>query len=77
MTPNFTMNEFTFSETATRFGIDNTPGTKEIENLVKLAKTLELVRRLFNKPIRITSGYRCSELNGRIGGAMHSQHIKG
>jgi len=74
----FTLNEFTISQTATRKGIDNTPSAPVIERLRMLAATLERVRGLLgNSPIRISSAYRCKELNRAIGSGDSSAHVLG
>ena len=77
MTPNFTLEEFTRSQTATRRGIDNTPSEVIKLNILRVAYRLELVRMVIERPITITSGYRCLELNKRIGGAKNSAHMQG
>ena len=75
---NFTLAELTKSQTATRKGIDNEPGTAEIENLIHLAKTiLQPVREHFGKPVMISSGYRSPALCEAIGSSAKSQHAKG
>ena len=75
---NFTLHELTKSQTATRKGIDNEPGTEEIENLIHLAKTiLQPVREHFGKPVMISSGYRSPALCEAIGSSAKSQHAKG
>ena len=75
---NFTLQELTKSQTATRKGIDNEPGTAEIENLIHLAKTiLQPVREHFGKPVMISSGYRSPALCEAIGSSAKSQHAKG
>ncbi len=75
---NFTLNELTKSQTATRKGIDNEPGTAEIENLFHLAKTiLQPVREHFGKPVMISSGYRSPALCEAIGSSAKSQHAQG
>ena len=75
---NFTLKELTKSQTATRKGIDNEPGTVEIENLIHLAKTiLQPVREHFGKPVMISSGYRSPALCEAIGSSAKSQHAKG
>ena len=76
--PNFSMDELTHSDTAARHGIDNTPNDNEKENLYKLAMEMEDVRELLNnKPIFISSGYRCLALNELLGSKKTSSHIKG
>ena len=77
LTEHFTLNEMTASGTAIKLGIENKPGATETENLRQLCKNvLEPLRRRFGK-IRVTSGYRCPELNKAVGGVKNSQHMRG
>jgi hypothetical protein len=70
--------EATFSATATRRGIDNTPGEYELQNMELIAeKVFEPLRKHVNGPIKINSFYRSEELNQAIGGSSHSQHCQG
>ena len=78
LSEHFTLIEFTRSQTASRHGIDNTPNEEQIENLKTLAKGLELVRtKLNNNPINISSGFRCQDLNSRLGSKRTSRHTLG
>jgi hypothetical protein len=78
LTPHFSLEEFVASEVAARAGIDNTPSVEIVANLQRLARYLEVLRgALQDLPIHVTSGYRCLELNQRIGGARNSAHIQG
>ena len=78
LTDHFSLGELTFSSTGTRLGIDNTPNDEIVENLKRTAELLEKVRKLFNNnPLHIDSGYRCPELNTKIGGAKTSAHLEG
>lgn len=77
MSANFTITELTFSDTALRKRIDNTPDAEKLANLNKLAEELEKVRALLGAPMNINSGYRCKELNRLIGGAKNSAHMDG
>ena len=78
LSPNFTLDEYTFSQAAARLGIDNTPDAQTLKNLRKLASTLERVRGVLgNLPILISSGYRSPVLNRVIGGAPNSAHMRG
>jgi zinc D-Ala-D-Ala carboxypeptidase len=77
LTPHFTLEEFTFSQTAARKGIDNTPHEGILDNLCILANGMEDVRNLLNAPIHVSSGYRCIELNDLLGSKRTSQHTKG
>ena len=78
LSKHFKLEEFTKSMTATRKGIDNTPGAGEIKNLENLCyEILEPLRAKFDKPITITSGYRSPALSEAIGSKSTSQHCKG
>lgn len=80
LSPNFSLNEFTFSQTAVRHNIDNTPPSDVLAQLVKTAHGMELIRAyLGNRSIRISSGYRSAVLNRKIGGAIKppSAHTRG
>jgi len=78
LSDNFSLHEFTRSQTATRHGIDNTPSKEIIGNLQSLCLgVLQPVRQHFQKPMIISSGYRCVELNIKIGGSVTSQHVQG
>lgn len=74
----FTLRELTNSSTASRDHIDNTPSAEIIQNLqYGVDMVLDPLRRLYGKPIVITSGYRCPELNKRVGGVTNSWHTQG
>ena len=78
LSEHFSLIDFTRSQTASRHGIDNTPNEEQLENLKTLAKGLEDVRtKLDNNPINISSGFRCQDLNDRLGSKRTSRHILG
>ena len=78
LSKNFTLQELTKSATADRYNIDNTPNEKEIENLKRLANDiLQPIRDKWKKSIFVNSGFRCEELNTKVGGSKTSQHRKG
>jgi hypothetical protein len=78
LSEHFSLDEFTASETALRKGIDNTAPPVITEKLRMLAATLEQVRSLLgNNSIRVSSGYRCLELNRAIGSGDLSAHTLG
>jgi hypothetical protein len=63
---------------AKRKGISNEPTPEHLENFKKLAENIfEPIRKHFNQPIFISSGYRSKELNTAIGGSLTSQHCSG
>lgn len=79
LSEHFTLEELIRSEKAEELHIDNTPPPFVIENLRHLCiNVLEPLREKIGKPIHITSGYRCPELNAAIAGsAKTSQHQLG
>ena len=78
LTEHFSLEEFTRSSTAQQSGICNTPSIEAISNLQNLCQeVLEPLRLHYGKPIHISSGYRCKELNNKVGGVKNSQHMKG
>ena len=78
ITMHFTIEELCASTTASKLGIANKPGAMEMINLVYLAAfVLEPLRQAMGRPISISSGYRCEQLNKAVGGVSNSQHLKG
>ena len=78
MTPHFTLDELTASETAERNGWDNTPNEQELANLQRLAEFLEDVKEaLGGKPIMVSSGFRNKQTNDSVGSRDSSQHRLG
>lgn len=75
LSANFTLEELTHSDIAARKGWDNTPDGKSLANLMRTAQLLEKVKKAVNgRPIIVSSGYRCKELNDSIGSKETSQH---
>ena len=78
VTMHFTIEELCASSTAKAKGINNTPNTQQMINLVYLcAYVLEPLRVAMGQPIKIGSGFRCQALNKAVGGVFNSQHTKG
>ena len=74
----FTLRELIKSDTAIRQGIKNVPNRQEEQNLNALVdKILDPLREAYKKPIIVTSGFRCEELNRLVGGSKTSQHRTG
>lgn len=60
------------------FGIDNFPNQCDIiDNIIFTMECLDNIREQYGKPLYISSGYRCDELNRKVGGVKTSQHTKG
>ena len=80
LTPHFTLEEFTDSQTAARKGIVNVPraDSHERKNIQRTAEVMEKVRTLLgDKPILISSGYRSPKVNAAVGGSKSSAHMSG
>ena len=76
-TKNFTLQEYIKSQTATRKGLDNTPGPEHLASATELFRNVvQNVRDKFGVTV-INSGYRGPALNEAVGGSSRSQHCKG
>jgi len=77
LSKNFTLAEFTKSQTALRRGLDNTPKDEHLEAAKSLFENVvQPVRDKFGLTV-LNSGYRGEELNEAVGGSSKSQHCKG
>lgn len=76
---NFSYHEFEHSEAARQYRIMNIISTPEVRDAVKslVANLLQPLRDKVGRPLNISSGYRCAELNRKVGGVPTSQHCKG
>jgi hypothetical protein len=80
LSKHFDLEEFVYSPTAIRLGLDNRPGSVVIERLRAVAAGLEILRNALGEggsPIIIDSGYRSPELNKAVHGAWNSAHLWG
>ena len=74
----FTLKELCESPTAKARGSDNFPTFTVAAHLEELTKKiLDPLREAWGSAIRVTSGYRCKQLNTAIGGALRSAHLEG
>lgn len=74
----FTLAELLQSNTALSCKIPNLPTWQQVENLNRLVTTiLDPVRAAFGKPIKVSSGFRSTALNTKVGGVTNSQHKQG
>ena len=74
MTPHFSLEEFTASDTAARLGIDNRLPDELREAAQRTLEMMERIRFHIDAPITITSGYRCEALNKAVGSKPGSDH---
>ncbi len=62
----------------TNESVNNVPCQMEhVENLVLLAQLLEEIRNLYGHPIVVTSAFRNSLVNAKVGGVSNSYHLQG
>ena len=73
----FTVAELYASDTAKKYGIDNTPNSIVISHLQQLINFLNPLREAWGSAIRVSSGYRCEKLNRFVGGSKTSSHLIG
>ena len=84
----FTIEELTRSATALHWGIDNRPTAQHIQHLEELithlldplrqAWTAHCLKHNLGTPqLCVTSGFRSTQLNQKVGGASHSAHTNG
>lgn len=82
LTPHFTREEFTASDTALRLGIDNSLPEQMLDEARRTCEMMERIRARLTRlagqqvPIVVTSGYRCLQLNRAIGSADTSDHVR-
>ena len=82
LSPHLSLAEFIASDTAARFGIDNTLPLELMDAAMETAAMMERIRTFLSEtaghdvPIIILSGYRCLALNAKIGSLPTSDHVK-
>lgn len=77
LSQHLTLQEFIDSNTAKIRQIDNRLPDHLLSNATNTAKLFETVRHILgDKPIRVSSGYRCAELNKAVRGVSTSQHTQ-
>lgn len=77
MNLNFSISELCKSDKAKQHGIKNTPSISQVDNMLNLIfYCLQPIRDKFGA-IKITSGYRCEELNKLVKGSSTSNHLQG
>lgn len=76
---NFKWSEFTKSDTATRFHIQNEIVDWDVRDNIKalVEEVLQPLRDSWGGPLFINSGFRSAELNKAVGGAENSMHQYG
>jgi hypothetical protein len=77
LSPHFTLEELTASQTAARLYLRNDATGRPLVNLGRLANFLEDVRAVLGVPMLISSGYRSMAVNRAVGGSRNSAHMYG
>ena len=80
LSEHFTLRELTKTKT----GIENVPNEEQVNNLRRVCRWLEQLRRRWNNlygegddPIIINSGFRSPAVNKAVGGVATSNHLTG
>lgn len=73
----FRLEEFLKSDTAVRKRIENLPSWEVVNNLNRLAEFLDEMRVAWGSGLRVSSGFRCPQLNAAVGGVSGSAHQYG
>lgn len=73
----FELNEFLYSDTALKNKIPNLPSFQIVENIKMMIPLLNGLRDIWGSSIIVSSGYRCPELNKKVGGSSTSAHLMG
>lgn len=73
----FTIKELSYSKTAEEKHINNSPDINIQKHLEELIKFLNPLREAWGKPILVSSGFRCPELNKAVNGSETSAHLTG
>ncbi len=72
------MSELIHSDVAIKNNINNMPDINALDNMLNLVfYCLQPIRDLIQKPILITSCFRCKKVNSLVKGASNSQHLNG
>lgn len=74
LTPHFTDTELCTTDEKDLKEVNLVEGLKIKDKLLKLAEFGENVRAVLGCPLIVTSGFRCEQLNSRVGGSPMSQH---
>lgn len=75
LTPHFTIEELAGTSVEKYKKLNLLKAQEQMGKMYMLAGFAERVREIIGKPVIITSGFRCKELNKAIGGAITSQHV--
>ena len=68
LTENFSLSEFKCKD-------GSEVPNEYLNNVIELAKNLQVLRDEIGKPITINSAYRSPKYNAKVGGAKNSQHL--
>lgn len=75
---NFKISELIHSDKAIEHKINNMPDINSLDCMLDLIYyVLQPIRNKIKKPMIITSGFRCKEVNEKVGSSDKSQHMKG
>lgn len=74
LTPHFSLSELTVTSHKKYQELNLSDAKANIGKMYFLAGFCEAIREIIGRPMIISSGYRCPELNKAVGGTLFSQH---
>lgn len=74
LTPHFSLEELTVTSHKKYQELNLSDAKANIGKMYFLAGFCEAIREIIGRPMIISSGYRCPELNKAVGGTLFSQH---
>jgi hypothetical protein len=77
LTKDFTLYQFINSATARAKGINNDPDQQALNNIIEMAKIVQIIQNELGMRINVNSCFRCPKLNSAVGGATNSDHKYG
>lgn len=75
LTPNFKLSELTITNHKKYQELNLKEAQAIIGKMYFLAGFAEAIREIIGKPLLVSSGFRCPELNKAINGSIFSQHM--
>jgi len=77
LSPNFTLEEMARTSYADLKEKNLKEASTHKGQLVLVCQELQKLRGFLSRPVYISSGFRCQELNAKVFGAVNSQHLLG
>jgi len=77
LSAHFSMRTLTRSDAARDNGFSNAPPLRLVRNLALLPRRMDSIQALLHRPLTISSGFRSTAVNAKVGGSTRSHHTLG